>query len=168
MQTLKDNEIRIAGTEYSLQYKSYEIYVQGCFRHCPNCHNPETQPFNGGTLVDMTTFLSKQAEKVAEFGNLVDRIYVTGGDLLCSPKEKAIAFSGLVRFYFPDKELWLFTGGELENIPEEVKQFYDVIKCGEYKEDLKQEGLFPATSNQRLAIRKGIAPPGFHGEIIIM
>ena len=49
-------DIKIAGTEFSLQRKAFEIYVQGCYRNCVGCHNPETQPFSGGTLVDIDKY----------------------------------------------------------------------------------------------------------------
>ncbi|MBR1458285.1 MAG: 4Fe-4S cluster-binding domain-containing protein, partial [Oscillospiraceae bacterium] len=30
----------------------YSIFVQGCPHHCPGCHNPQTHPFEGGSLVE--------------------------------------------------------------------------------------------------------------------
>ena len=35
----------------------YVIFTQGCARHCPGCHNPETQPFEGGRLVSLDWIL---------------------------------------------------------------------------------------------------------------
>jgi len=151
---MNDLEIRIAGTEYSLKYKSYEIYIQGCNRGCVGCHNPEAQPFNGGELVYMPTYFAEQEFKVKEFGNLVERVYITGGDLLCQPREKAIMCSKIARSCFRDKELWLFTGASKGDIPREILSYYDVIKCGDYQEKLKQEG-FPASRNQELIVARG-------------
>lgn len=31
----------------------YTIFVQGCLKHCPNCHNPETHDLNGGKLMSI-------------------------------------------------------------------------------------------------------------------
>ena len=29
----------------------FAVFVQGCPHHCEGCHNPETWPFEGGTLM---------------------------------------------------------------------------------------------------------------------
>lgn len=159
--------IRIAGTEYSLKYRSYEIYVQGCTRNCPDCHNPETHDFNGGTLVDVDKFLEAQRKKVNEFSPLISNIYVTGGDLLCLPPEVALEFSKRVAKIFHDKVIWLFTGAD--EVDPEIMKLYDVVKSGSYIKELKQEGCFPATSNQKLGWNKSrinACPcPDFKGEI---
>lgn len=146
-------KIRIAGTEYSLRNKSFEIYVQGCDRACPGCHNPETQDHEGGEEVVMGDWLPVQYQKVDKFGNLVQRIFVSGGDLLCLPRPVACEFSREVRNTWKDKELWLFTGATKENVPLWVWGYYDVVKCGPYDQTKKQEG-FPASSNQMLLLNK--------------
>ena len=33
------------------------LYVQGCSLHCKDCHNPELQPFSGGTDISTTEIL---------------------------------------------------------------------------------------------------------------
>lgn len=151
--TVKENpmEIKIAGTEFSLERKSFEIYVQGCYRHCPGCHNPETQSFGSGTAVEIDKFIREQADKVELFDDLVDNIYVTGGDLLCYVDDIAEEFSAHVLCTWYNKYKWLFTGCEEEDIPSWVWDYYDVVKCGQYREDLRQpDGTFPASSNQKL------------------
>ena len=50
----------------------------------------------------------------------------------------------------PKKEYWLFT--RYEDLPCWVLEFFDVIKIGEYKQDLKVDG-FPASSNQKILKR---------------
>lgn len=145
-----ENKIRIAGTEFSLKFKSFEIYVQGCDRHCPGCHNPESQCFDGGVEEDIDLFLARQARKVEAFDSFVDKIYVTGGDILTLPDVfLAEYFCRKVRMKWPDKEVWLFTGAEPKDLPKWVWKYFNVIKTGRYKQEFKQEG-FPATSNQKL------------------
>ena len=29
----------------------FTVFCQGCPHHCPGCHNPQTHPFDGGSLV---------------------------------------------------------------------------------------------------------------------
>lgn len=151
--------IRIAGTEFSLKNKSFEIYVQGCYRKCAGCHNPDTQLFNGGKLVEMHQYLAEQYYKIEPFIDcgLIKNIYVSGGDLLCQEEEIARDFSSLISFWFhPPLLTWLFTGaGEDEPLPEWVWDDYDIVKCGRYREDLRNpEGTFPASSNQKLMFNK--------------
>ena len=146
--------MRIAGTEFSLKNKSFEIYVQGCSRHCPGCHNPDTQPFDGGEEVDIQKFLIQQYHKVNPFikSGIVKNLYVSGGDLLCLDGDTILDFSiGLSILFSPELNLWLFTGAEEERIPQEIWTYYDVVKCGAFdKNNLNPEGTFPASKNQKL------------------
>ena len=148
--------IRIAGTEFSLKYKSFEFYVQGCYRRCPGCHNPDAQLFNGGKEVDLEKFLIEQYNKIQPFvkQGLIENIYVSGGDLLCLDEEVAKTFSlGVSTLFHPPLCIWLFTGADEEEIPKWAWDYYDIIKCGTYREDLRNpEGTFPASSNQKLLL----------------
>lgn len=153
--------IRIAGIEVSIPRKSFEIYVQGCYRKCPGCHNPDTQPFGGGKEVDSYQFLQDQWYKLIAGYELIDNIYITGGDLLCQPEEVAKEFSMQVFSFLPydDYYIWLFTGCREEDLPSWVWDYYDIVKCGEYREDmLNPPNTFPASKNQKLLFngkRKG-------------
>lgn len=143
--------IHIAGTEYSLKNKAYEIYVQGCYHCCHGCHNPETHDPNGGIEVSSSDFLEEQRRKVDLFPTLIDNIYITGGDLLCGNFETIEQFSNLLKFFFPDKVLWLFTGFMRDYLPSWVFWYYDIVKCGGYDEEqLNPKGSFPASKNQKL------------------
>ena len=123
-------KIRIAGTEFSLSQKAFEIYIQGCYRQCSGCHNPETQPYNGGKEVDINEFLMEKGEVLLNVYNLVDNIYITGGDLLCHSKYVAQEFSkqAVNLLPFNDCYYWLFTGCKEENLPKWVWDYYDIIK----------------------------------------
>lgn len=146
--------LRLAGTEFSLKNASYEIYIQGCYRHCSGCHNPDTQNFEGGKVIERN-FMKELYRKIypsIEAG-LIKNIYVTGGDLLCNDDKEAERFSESLDFWFGSLvTLWLFTGGgEDEPLPDWVFDYYNVIKIGMYREDMKNPyGTFPASSNQRL------------------
>ena len=49
-----DTLIRVAGTVNDSITDGpglrYTLFVQGCPHHCQGCHNPQTHPFEGGTL----------------------------------------------------------------------------------------------------------------------
>ena len=44
--------MNILATQYTLPYKSLDIYVAGCSGspHCINCHNKESWDFNQGEI----------------------------------------------------------------------------------------------------------------------
>ena len=143
--------IRIAGTEFSIKNKSFEIYVQGCYRGCSGCHNPELQPFDGGTSYDIHEFIKQQYERTSLFPDLVKNIYISGGDLLCQNYSVAVEFSREMCNYWSEQYKWLFTGCEPDKIPEWVWDYYDIVKAGSYMAGLMQDkGTFPASSNQVL------------------
>ena len=148
--------IRIAGTEFSLKNKSFEIYIQGCYRRCSGCHNPDTQPFDGGKVVNIVSFCRGVANLIKPFGSLVENIYVTGGDLLCQTEGVAKTFSLTLFLLFTGRyNMWLFTGEEEILLPNWIWEYYDVVKCGKYREDLLNPvGTFPASKNQKLLFNK--------------
>ena len=148
-------KIRIAGTEFSLKRKAFEIYIQGCSRNCKGCHNPSTHDFNGGREVEISSFFKDLDKKLKPFINdcLVKRIYVSGGDLLCWDEATVKEFGNYLMLYFVDLETWLFTGAEPEELPYWIWWYFWVVKCGPYREDLRNpEGTFPASSNQKLVV----------------
>lgn len=145
-------KIRIAGTEFSLKNKSFEIYMQGCYRKCAGCHNPDTQPFDGGKKVDLVEFCAEIKKRIEPFDNLIENIYITGGDLLCQDESIAKEISEFICYYFSSVyKIWLFTGAKEIDLPEWVWIYYDVVKCGRYDENkLNPKGSFPASKNQKL------------------
>ena len=129
---------------------TYEIHVSGCKRGCKGCHNDALQDFEYGQEVDMSKFISKLKKRV----KLYDAISIMGGDLLHQNFFEARDFVMQLRMAFRNKEFWLFTGEKIHNVPKWAKEYFDYIKVGAYREDLKQEG-FPASSNQKL-LKKGV------------
>ena len=151
----------IASSQYPV-FKPYnkpaiELYIQGCNRGCVACHNPELCSFSA--INNTNDYICGSTNDKVEDGKLHSRrifydiISITGGDLLCQDNIEAFEFSRKLKHVFPEKELWLFTGAELDQVPDWAKQIYDWIKTGPYKKELAQDG-FPASSNQKLN-RKG-------------
>ena len=120
---------------------AFEIYVAGCTKRCKGCHNPELQDFNAGDEVE----IDKLIETIDEYRGWFDIIAWLGGDLL--DQDDAEEYARKVKAIFPNYPMYLFTGEELEAIPQWCYEVFDWIKYGPYIEELKQEG-FPASSNQ--------------------
>ena len=53
----------------------FSVFVQGCTHHCPGCHNPESQPSDGG-------YLCEPADIVHEVhkNKLIHGVTLTGGE----------------------------------------------------------------------------------------
>ncbi len=88
------------------------IFTQGCPYHCPGCHNPESQPFEGGTVWTLDDVEKK-------FSNpLLDGITLSGGE----PAEQAEACSELAyRAHKMGKNVWTYTGSTLEKLTERAQ-----------------------------------------------
>lgn len=74
--------MNILATQFTLEYKSFDIYVAGCNGqpHCTNCHNPETWEFNQGIKYNDDYFKIIK-DKVYKFNNLIENIMIFGGEL---------------------------------------------------------------------------------------
>jgi organic radical activating enzyme len=127
------------------QKAAIEIYISGCKAGCVNCHNKELQNFNYGKNLDIEELIGYL--KVREL--FFDIISITGGDLYFQDEIEAMHLCSTLKLCFPDKELWLFTGAELNQVPNWYLKIFTYIKSGVYDENVRQEG-FPASRNQKL------------------
>lgn len=144
--------MNIAATQYTLNTKSFEIYVSGCKAYCKGCHNPELRDFNIGNPLTQTT-IDNIINKIKEFDMLIDNIWILGGEPLDQNIDDLEWL--LQELHKTKKSIWLFTRFELKEIPSNIKQFCHYIKCGPYIESLQtknniQYGIQLATSNQNI------------------
>ena len=142
------------------------LFTQGCPYHCKNCFNPETWDFNKGT--DWT----KETEnKIIELlkPEYITRLTILGGEPLIERNiEPLTALLKRVKSVYPDKQVWLYTGGDfevLEGLYEEIFQYIDVLIDGRYIDDLRDYKLkWRGSSNQRIIdVQKSLK----EGEIIL-
>lgn len=151
--------MNILATQYTLDTKSFEIYLSGCKGnpHCKGCHNPLSWDFNNGELYD-DNYKIKIEKKIKEFKFLIDNIMVFGGEPLDqNHKELEKLLEDLYEYNIP---IWIFTRYEINEIPDFVIKYCDYIKCGRYIPELScdnniQYGVKLATSNQKM-YKKGI------------
>lgn len=128
------------------------LFTQGCPYHCKNCFNPETWDFDKGT--DWT----KETEnKIIELlkPEYITRLTILGGEPLIERNiEPLIALLKRVKGIYPDKQVWLYTGGDfevLEGLYEEIFQYIDILIDGRYIDDLRDYKLkWRGSSNQRI------------------
>ena len=58
----------------------FVVFVQGCPRDCPGCHNPQSHPFEGGTRMDVGDLFRRVCENPLLMG-----VTFSGGEPFCQP-----------------------------------------------------------------------------------
>lgn len=131
------------------------IFFQGCKRHCPGCHNPETWEENIGPDFTIEEILKAVREK----GN--QDITLSGGEPLLQAKE---ILKLIPEFRKDGRNIWLWTGAKVSdvfegkdyagcNTPEaqELLMSVDYIIEGAFIKELRDISLkWRGSSNQRI------------------
>lgn len=80
----------------------YAVFVQGCSHGCPGCHNPESQPTEGGTETTLAALLAD-----IRANGLVHDVTLSGGEPFEQPKACAALAAELKRNGYG---IWCYTG----------------------------------------------------------
>lgn len=149
----KKGKLKIVAKDYSMATRSYDIFFSGCAAEpkCKGCHNPESWDFNMGT--DWYKHILQINGDIKKFGSVIDKFFILGGEPLDQDREEFLKCIDALREY--GKEMWLFTRYELDEVPCEVQERFDYIKCGRYMPEHTAEnhvmfGVKLATANQRI------------------
>lgn len=147
--------MRIAATQYSANYGALEVFISGCDGVCGcDCHNRELWDFSFGE--DYRSIIPKIEEKVKDFSSLIKEVWITGGEPLLQKEEELVEL--LVEVKKTGKKMALFTRFDLEEIPEDIREYFDKIKSGKYEEEKVcenhfSEGILLVSENQKVFIR---------------
>ena len=91
------------------------FFTQGCSRHCPGCHNPETWDFNGG--YEFTQETLNNVIKALKANGVQRNFCVMGGEPLNSEN---LFLTDLiiteVKKYYPDIKIYVWTGYTYEEL----------------------------------------------------
>jgi anaerobic ribonucleoside-triphosphate reductase activating protein len=146
--------LKILATQYTLKYKSFDIYISGCNGnpHCLGCHNPETWSFDQGDQID-EKYMEKIKIKINDFNSIIENIMIFGGEPLDQNIEELEILLKFLNKY--SKSIWIFTRYDLNEVPENIKKLCDYIKTGRYIKELSCEeniyyGINLSTSNQKI------------------
>lgn len=130
------------------------IFVQGCHFHCKGCFNPETWSFEAGK-----EFTSQTLKTLLDLclKDTVKGLSILGGEPL--NEENFIGVLEIVKEFrskekLKDKDIWLWTGYEIEDIlssekKKEILKYLDYIVCGQFIEKEKNLKLKWAGSNNQ-------------------
>ena len=128
------------------------LFTQGCPYHCKNCFNPETWDFESGKDWNQET-----ENLIIELmkPDYIKRLTILGGEPLIERNiEPLTSLLIRVKENYPDKKVWLYTGGNFESEIEKninlIKNI-DIIIDGKFIDSLKNPKLkFRGSSNQRV------------------
>jgi len=142
------------------------LYTQGCPYRCPGCFNSETWDFDKGEIWTQET-----ENYIIELlkPDYIKRLTILGGEPLLERNiEPLTQLLRRVRAIYPEKHIWLYTGGNFEfesircdNLIEQV----DVLIDGQFKMNLRDITLkWRGSSNQRVIdVQKSLK----QGEVIL-
>ena len=134
------------------------IFTQGCFHHCPHCHNPQTHDPEGGFWADTEDILTAMRENP-----LLDGITLSGGDPFLQPVPCLALAEGAHKIGL---NVWTYTGYTWEALLEEndaeklaLLKETDVLVDGPFLlAERSLELRFCGSRNQRLIdVKKSLA-----------
>ena len=125
------------------------LWVAGCDKHCPGCHNPESWDPDAGKVFDAE---AKSILFEALNKSWVKRFTLTGGDpLSCYNIKESMKLLREIKLKFPHIEIWVYTGYEIQGIPLKFLKNIDVLVDGPYIEKYRDITLaFRGSTNQRI------------------
>ena len=130
----------------------FVLFVQGCPRDCPGCHNPQTHPFGTGTPMRV----SELAERILS-NPLTTGVTFSGGEPLCQAEPLALLAERL-RTARPTLDIAIYTGYTFEELLAEsdparlrLLRSADILVDGPFVQSLADRLLpFRGSSNQRI------------------
>jgi len=145
--------MKLATTQYSLNTKTFEIYISGCIGHpCKGCYSKELWDENIGEELDDDMYKSLMY-KIENNLHIIDNLMICGGEILEKPKEEILKLIKFLKQY--KKPIWLYTRFKYNKVDKDILKELDYIKCGQYDNtkltgDNVQYGVKLASSNQKI------------------
>ena len=137
------------------------LYCTGCRIHCPGCHNPQAQDFNAGKQFTDITLNELISALVPKY---ISGLTICGGEPM-EPENQVVLrkICAAVKAHFPKKDIWCYTGYELEDLlkggkqhaedTDELLSLLDVLIVGPFvqaKRDVTRNNLWRGSTNQRV------------------
>lgn len=129
------------------------LWISGCGHRCPGCHNEWMWDYSIGKPLEE----SWKEVIMGVWHEYCQGLTIGGGDPLMRDEGDLQEIKEYIKRYrkvFPTKDIWLYTGYDLEemsDLQKEVCGMCDVVCTGRYVEELKDLSLpFRGSSNQHL------------------
>lgn len=134
------------------------IWIAGCNRHCPGCHNSHTWNYDQGKSLFDPDVLNKIENEVEK--DYIQGITLSGGDPLDQSDDSLTKlYIFLYEFhlkYGDTKDVWMYTGAIFEDLLKKQKyidilKYVDVLVDGPFIQSKKELDLpFKGSTNQRI------------------
>lgn len=132
--SIKENPSLVDGPGYRTV-----VFLQGCDMHCKNCQNQETWDMEAGHSVDV-----KDLAMLIKNHSFNNKVTISGGEPLLQGPALLELINELEGY-----DICLYTGRQIEDVPQEILKKIHHIKYGPYMENLKTSTLpFVGSSNQ--------------------
>lgn len=116
------------------------VFLQGCNLHCHGCHNKSTWDIEKGIAMEVSKLAQILRDK-----SVNKKVTISGGEPLLQ-KEALIALLEELK----DFDLCLYTGHEIEDVPEEVLKYLKYIKVGRFIQEERTSTMpFIGSKNQK-------------------
>ncbi len=100
------------------------VFLQGCLRHCPGCHNPSTWDTEGGFEMDEADLVHKLAQH-----SPTKRVTISGGEPLLQTQAVETLVTLLKQEGF---DIALYTAFQKQDVPPSILQHLNHLKTGPY------------------------------------
>lgn len=136
---------------------SLTVFVQGCPIHCPMCHNPETQNFEGGK--DYTFEIQDKILNGLTANGIKRNFCIMGGEPCCVQNaEFTLYLIQMIKINYPDIPIYIWSGytwSQLKSFNDEnineILMTADYLIDGPYIHSKRDITLFMRGSrNQRI------------------
>lgn len=119
------------------------LFLQGCSRGCPDCHNTAISRRGGGKLLSVEELSETVTEQCKN-----RKLTISGGEPLEQLPALLLLLTELKKLKF---DLCLYTGWNFEQVSYEVLSLLNYIKVGDFQKKLSHEPLrFVGSSNQQM------------------
>ncbi len=123
------------------------LFLQGCSMNCAGCHNKIAQKKGNGELWDVAEIADSIIQQCHN-----KRLTISGGEPLEQWQELKELIAMLAERNF---DICIYTGWNKEEVPDEVFQMVNYVKCGSFAADLKSDNIhYVGSSNQRMFKRE--------------
>ncbi len=122
------------------------LFLQGCSRHCEGCHNPSTWSHKDGKEYEVDELATVIRSECTN-----RKITITGGEPLEQKEALGLLLQELEGF-----DVCLYTGYELEEVPEDIIEHLTYLKTGKYVISKRTTTIpFIGSTNQRFIKIRG-------------
>ena len=105
------------------------VFVQGCVRHCPGCHNRTTWAVDGGKKMTVAEIVKRLTASACR------RVTISGGEPLLQPDGVAALLRVLKAKGFTD--LCLYTGFSEDEVSSAIRENLTYLKTGAFRQEEK-------------------------------